>query len=49
MGKFNKKSGKKNRPLNVKIVAKEHKEEVQLPETRKSDDVIPKKVKLKKN
>lgn len=44
MGKFNK-LNKKNRALQLEIVPKEPDNEVQLKEVRKSDDVIPKKVK----
>lgn len=45
MGKFNKLS-KKNRALQLEIVPKDQENEVQLKEVRKSDDVIPKKVKF---
>lgn len=44
MGKFNKKISKKNKPLQLEVVPKDKEEEVQLPESRKSDAVIPKKV-----
>jgi hypothetical protein len=46
MGKFNKKLGKKNKPQGLEIVPKAQEQEVQLAETRKSDDVIPRKVKI---
>ena len=48
MGKFNKKLNKKSKPLQLEIVPKDKEVEVQLPESRKSDAVIPKKVKIKK-
>lgn len=44
MGKFNK-LNKRNKALQLEIVPKDQDNEVQLPEVRKSDDVIPKKVK----
>lgn len=46
MGKFNKKLGKKNKALQLQVVPKEPETEVLLEEVRKSDDVIPKKVKF---
>lgn len=47
MGKFNK-LNKRNKALQLEIVPKDQDNEVQLPEVRKSDDVIPKKVKKSK-
>lgn len=44
MGKFNKKLSKKSKALSLEIVPKEPETEVQLSESRKSDDPIPKKV-----
>ena len=44
MGKFNK-LNKRNKALQLEIVPKDQENEVQLKEVRKSDDVIPKKVK----
>lgn len=46
MGKFSKKLGKKNKALGLEVVPKEQDTEVVLEAVRKSDDVIPKKVKL---
>lgn len=47
MGKFNK-LNKRNKALQLEIVPKDQDNEVQLTEVRKSDDVIPKKVKKSK-
>lgn len=44
MGKFNKGKGAKNRNKELEIVPKAAETEIQLPVSRKSDDVIPKKV-----